>query len=186
VIRVAAVLLCGIAVAATIAVLSAAEPENTILKSGSAAAALILLSPIGLAGIVLSVRRPSIAWFGYATTLVAFIAFILVTKQSWEGKGLLLWSSDWEAPTIAFVTALACGQVSMLLAWARSGSLVRGLGLGGSAVIVVLAVLIVLEILADIEIGDRVYGVLAILYLLPLALLPLFTLGSGRSPEPPS
>lgn len=182
--RVAAVLLCGIAVAALIAVLNDSHPENSISKATSAATMLVLFSPIGLAGIALSVRRPPLAWFGYATALIAFVAFIVLTKEWWDGNSLFLGGGDWELPAIALVAALACGQVSLLLAWARSGTLVLALGYGAAAVIVAIGALVVLEILADIEISDRIYGVLAILYLLPVALLPLFTLGRGDRDGP--
>jgi hypothetical protein len=178
VVRVAAMLLCGIAVAALIAVLGADEPEDIAGKAFLAALMLILFSPLGLAGIVLTVRRPAIAWFGYATTLVAFVAFVILTKQVWDGN-LPFFTGDWEVPGTALVVSLTCGQVSLILAWARSGSLVRGLGSVAAVVVAAIGILVVLGIIADIDVSERIYGVLAILYLLAIALLPLFTLG-GR------
>jgi hypothetical protein len=183
--RGAALILCGVAVAALVVVLSASEPENTIAKAISAALMLILFTPIGLTGVVLAARRPALSWFGYATVAVAFATFVLLTKEVWDGSGIFFFFGDSKFAGIALVVALACGQVSLLLAWARSGSLVRGLGFAATFVIVAIAVLAVLEILADIEISDRIYGVLAILYLLPVTLLPLFTLGGSETNDTP-
>jgi len=178
----AAVLLCGIAVAAIAAMLGADEPEEAVGKATSAAVMLILFSPIGLAGIVLAVRRPALAWFGHATILVAFAAFVILTKQFWDGNSIFLGEGDWKLPGIALVVSLACGQISLVLSWARSGTLVFALGSAAVVVIAAIGILAVLEILADIDVSDRIYGVLAILYLLAIALLPLFTL--GRKGEP--
>ncbi len=174
--------LCVVAMFGLVRVLGDSEPGMAIAKTASVAGMLILFSPIGLAGVVLAVRRPELAWFGYATTAIAFLAFIVLTRHAWEENGILFFgSNDWELPTVALFVSLACGQVSLLLAWARDGGFVRFLGYSAALIIVVLALLGVLEVLSDdFEIGDRVYGVLMILYLLPVALLPLFTLGRGR------
>ncbi len=174
----AALAICAAAVAGLVFVLGDSDPSRAVSKVASAALILTLFTPIGLTGVALSVRRPALAWFGYATTVVAFIAFVLLTKRLWDDSDILFGEADWKLPGIAFVVSIACGQVSLLLAWARSGTLVRWLGGCAAAAIVVLAALGVLEILSDdVDISDRVYGVLVILYLLPVALLPLFTLG---------
>lgn len=181
-VRAAAVLLCGIAVAALAAVLTADDPDEAISKASTAALMLILFSPVGLAGVVLAARRPAIAWFGYATTVVAFVAFVILTKQVWDGD-IPLFTGNWELPGTALVVSLCCGQISLLLAWARSGSLVRGIGVAASVVIAAIGVLSVVEVLADANISGRIFGALAILYLLAIALLPLFTLGSGTASD---
>jgi hypothetical protein len=181
----AAVVLCAAAVFGLVLVLGDSDPGNAVSKVASAAVMLILFSPIGLAGVALSVRRPAVAWFGYATTVVAFLAFVILTRQLWDNSGLFLGGDDWRLPGVALFVSIACGQVSLLLAWARSGALVRWLGGCAATAIVVLATLGVLEILSDVDISDRVYGVLAILYLLPVALLPLFTLGRSADSRPP-
>lgn len=180
----AAVTLCAAAVWGLVLVLGDSDPSEALSKVASAAAMLILFSPIGLAGAALSARRPALAWFGYATTIIAFIAFVILTRQLWDGGNILFGEVDLKLPGIALVVSLACGQVSLLLAWARSGTLVRWLGGCAATVIIVLAALGVLEILSNADISDRVYGVLLILYLLPVALLPLFTLGRSAGSRP--
>lgn len=175
----AAVVLCAAAVFGLVHVLGDSDPGDAISKVATAALMLILFSPIGLAGVALAARRPRIAWFGYATTIVAFIAFVILTRQLWRNNNILYGGDDWKLPGVAIFVSIACGQVSLLLAWARSGALAQWLGGVAAAAITVLATLGVLEILAEIEISDRIYGVLAILYLLPVALLPLLTLGRG-------
>ena len=182
----AAVALCAAAVAGLVFVLGDSDPSRAVSKVASAALILILFTPIGLTGVALAARRPALAWFGYATTVVAFIAFVLLTKRLWDDSNILFGNADWRLPGVAFLVSIACGQVSLLLAWARSGTLVRWLGGCAAAAIVVLAALGVLEILeAGVDVSDRIYGVLAILYLLPVALLPLFTLGRSPDSRPP-
>ncbi|HET7445895.1 MAG TPA: hypothetical protein VFJ57_14690 [Solirubrobacterales bacterium] len=178
--------LCAAAVWALVAVLGDSDPSNAISKVSTAALILILFSPIGLAGVALAARRPGIAWFGYVTTLIAFATFAIVTRQLWHASNILYGGDDWKLPGVAIFVAVACGQVSLLLAWARSGALMQALGAWASTAVVVLATLGVLEILAEIDISDRIYGVLAVLYLLPVALLPLLTLGRrADSTRPP-
>jgi hypothetical protein len=181
----AAVVLCAAAVVALVRVLGDSDSADPVSKVVSAAVMLILFSPIGLAGVALSVRRPALAWFGYATTGVAFVAFVILTQRLWDGGNILFGGDDLRLPGVALVVAIACGQVSLLLAWARSGTLVRWVGLCAVTSIIVLAVLGVLEIVSEIDISDRVYGVLTILYLLPVALLPLLTLGRGADSAHP-
>jgi hypothetical protein len=184
-----AVALCAAAVWALVAVLGDSDPSNAISKVSTAGLILILFSPIGLAGMVLAARRPGLAWFGYATTIIAFVTFVILTRQLWHNSDILYGGDDWKLPGVAIFVAVACGQVSLLLAWARSGTLAQTLAAWASTAIVVLAALGVLEILAEIEISDRIYGVLSVLYVLPVALLPLVTLGrraDSGTPRPPT
>lgn len=181
----AAVTLCAAAVWGLVLVLGDSDPSNALSKVASATLMLILFSPIGLAGVALSFRRPAFAWFGYATTIAAFVAFVILTRQLWDGGNILFGEVDLKLPGVALVVSIACGQVSLLLAWARSGTLVRWLGGLAATVIVVLAALGVSEILGNADVSDRVYGVLMILYLLPVALLPLFTLSRSTASKPP-
>jgi hypothetical protein len=127
---------------------------------------------------MLAVRRPSLNWFGYLTVLLALAAFGLATWKLWDG--LFFFGDDWQLPIAVTVAALACGQVSLLLAWASGGGAVTLVALGAAAMIVAIAVLTVLSIAVDdFQVDGRVYGVLAILYLLGIGLLPLLTLGGG-------
>jgi hypothetical protein len=178
--------LCVVALFALVHVLGDSDPRKTIAKVSSAAVVLLLFGPIGLTGVVLAVRRPAFAWFGYATTAVASIAFVILTQQLWNEEGFLFFGGgDWKLSGITIVVAIACGQVSLLLAWARSGMLVRGLGFVAALMVAAIAVIATLEIGTEAHVSDRVYGVLAILFLLPVALLPLFTIGRGEASETP-
>lgn len=181
----AAVVLCAAAVWALVGVLGDSDPSDALTKVTSAGTMLILFSPIGFAGVALSVRRPALAWFGYATTIIAFAAFVILTRKLWIDHNIFFGESDWKLPGIAVIVAIACGQVSLLLAWARSGTLVQWLGACAATAIFVLATLGVLEILAEIEISERIYGGLSVIYLLPVALLPLLTLGRRADSETP-
>lgn len=172
---VAAVLLCGMAIVGIAIVLSTSDLEDTVARLTAVTALLILLSPMGLAGLVLSRRRPALAWFGYATVAIEFVAFAIIVREIWGDNTFFLLGFS-KVSVIALFVAIACGQVCLLLAWARNGLLVRTVGSASALVIAVLATLGILEIVSQIDLSDRVYGVLAILYLLGVALLPLLTL----------
>lgn len=171
-------LLCGIAIVGIGAVVSGPEEDTAVGRVVFAAAALTVFSLIGMAGVLLAVRRPSLNWFGYLTVVLALVAFGLVTWKLWDG--FFFFGNDWELPIAVTVAALACGQVSLLLAWARDNGPVAWVALGAGSMIVAIAALTVLTIaFDDVDVDGRVYGVLAILYLLGIGLLPLLTLSGG-------
>jgi hypothetical protein len=169
-------MLCAIAAIGIALVITNSNENDAAGKVVPAAVVLTVFSLAAMAGIVLAVRRPAIAWFGYATTALAVLAFALLTRKIWD-TGLFLGGEDWKLPGVGTIVALACGQISLLLAWARDGAAARWIALGAALAITAIAVLGVLTIaIDDVEVGARVYGVLAIVYLLGIALLPLLTL----------
>lgn len=110
--------------------------------------------------------------------LVALVAFGLDTWKLWDAG--VFFGDGWELPVAVTLAALAGGQVSLLLAWAPDNGPVTLVGLGAALMITAIAALTVLSIAFDgIRPDDRVYGVLAILYLLGIGLMPLLTLGGG-------
>lgn len=176
-------LLCAIAIVGIALVATGPEDNSAVGRVIFAAAILTVFSLIAMAGSVLSVRRPGPAgWFGYLTVLVALIAFALDTWKLWDAG--VFFGDGWELPAAATVLALACGQASLLLAWTRGNGPATLVGLGAALMISVIAALTILSIaFDDFRPDDRVYGVLAILYLLGIGLLPLLTLG-GSQEEP--
>lgn len=179
---VAAAILCGIAVIGIVAVLSDAEDGALAGKLIYATAALTPFSLVSLAGVSLSVRRPTLAWLGYLTVVAGLAAFALIARKIWNGDGFF--DTGWELPSSATLVALGLGQVSLLLGWARQGGPIHWIALAASAAIATLATLGVLAtVIDDFEVDPRVLGVLAIVYLLGIALLPLAMLGVRRETE---
>jgi len=175
-------LLCGIAIAGISLVVTGEEGDSAVARVIFAAIGLTVFSLVGLAGVTLTVRRPPLRWFGYLTVVAGLVAFSLFTWKTWEA--VFFFGQDWELPAAAAAVALACGQVSLMLAWVRDNGPVTLVALGASLMITLIGVLVVLSIAFDgFRVDARVYAVLAILYLLGIALLPLLTLGGGDQEE---
>ena len=175
-------ILCVIAVIGIIAVLSDAEDGALAGKLIYATSVLTVFSLVSLAGALLSVRRPGLAWLGYLTVGAALAAFALIGRKIWNGDGFF--DTGWEVPSSATLVALGLGQVSLLLGWVRQSGPIRWITLAASAAIAALATLGVLATaIDDFEVGARVLGVLAIVYLLGIALLPLVMLGGRKETE---
>ncbi|HEX6205783.1 MAG TPA: hypothetical protein VFZ29_08255 [Solirubrobacterales bacterium] len=178
----AAGILCGIAVIGIVAVMSEAEDGALTAKLIYATVALTVFSLVGLAGVSLSVRRPELAWLGYLTVVAGLVAFALIGRKIWNGDGFF--DTGWEVPSSAALIALGLGQVSLLLGWMRQSGPIRLIALAASAAIATLATLGVLATaIDDFEVSPRVLGVLAIVYLLGIALLPLVMLGGKEKTE---
>lgn len=179
---VAAGILCGIAVIGIVAVMSEAEDGALTAKLIYATVALTVFSLVGLAGVSLSVRRPELAWLGYLTVVAGLVAFALIGRKIWNGDGFF--DTGWEVPSSATLVALGLGQVSLLLGWVRQSGPIRWIALAASAAIAALATLgVVATAIDDFEVSPRVLGVLAIVYLLGIALLPLVMLGGKEETE---
>jgi len=179
---VAAGLLCGIAVIGIVAVMSDAEDGALAGKLIYATAVLAVFSLVSLAGALLSVRRPELAWLGYLTVVAGLAAFALIARKIWNRDGFF--DTGWDLSSSATLVALGLGQVSLLLGWVRQSGPTRLIALAASAAIAALATLGVLATaIDDFDVGTRVYGVLAIIYLLGIALLPLIMLGGKKETE---
>jgi len=180
---VAAGILCGIAVIGIVAVLSEGEDGALAGKLVYATIVLTVFSLVGLAGLSLAVRRPQLAWIGYLTVVAGLAAFALIARKIWNGDSFFS-GSGWDVSSSATMIALGLGQVSLLLGWVRQSSPIRWIALAASAAIAALATLGVLATaIDDFAVGARVLGVLAIVYLLGIALLPLSMLGTKREAE---
>lgn len=179
---VAAGILCGVAVIGIVAVMSEAEDGALTAKLIYATGALTVFGLVGLAGVSLSVRRPELAWLGYLTVVAGLAAFALIGRKIWNGDGFF--DTGWEVPSSATLVALGLGQVSLLLGWVRQSGPIRWIALAASAAIAALATLgVVATAIDDFEVSPRVLGVLAIVYLLGIALLPLVMLGGKEETE---
>jgi len=179
---VAAGILCVLAVIGIVAVMSNAEDGALAAKLIYASLVLTVFSLVSLAGVLLSVRRPMLAWLGYLTVVAGLAAFALIARKIWNGDGLF--ATDWEVSGSATLVALGLGQVSLLLGWVRQSGPIRWIALAASAAVAALATLgVVATAIDDFEVSARVYGVLAIVYLLGIALLPLSMLGGKERTE---
>jgi|GEM_PF-3362517 len=154
--------------AAILVVLILGGSEGTQEKVGWATLLFLIFSLNSLPGLLLIQRRPGLTSFG-ATALALSVATYFVLLDSFFSHG---WFEVHTAVGILLLLAVIAGQASMLLAFGRDedSPLVNAVLAGSLAVLALVVVLGVLSITGT-HIGDKVYGTLAVLYLLG-ALLP--------------
>ncbi|HEX4464110.1 MAG TPA: hypothetical protein VH042_05655 [Solirubrobacterales bacterium] len=144
--------------------------EGAQQKVGWATLLFLIFSLNSLPGLLLIQRRPRLVHFG-ATALALSVATYFVLLDSLFAHG---WFEVHTAVGILLLLAVVAGQASMLLAFGRDeDSPLVNATLAGSLVVLALVVVLGIVSITGTHIGDRVYGTLAVLYLLG-ALLPPF------------
>ena len=142
--------------------------EATQEKVGWAAFLFAIFSLNSLPGFLLIQRRPEWTVFG-AAALALSIAAYFVALDSFFAHG---WFEVHTAVGILLLVAIVAGQASMLLAFGRDeDSPLTAAALAGSLIVLALIVVLGTVSITGTHIGDKVFGTLAVLYLLS-ALLP--------------
>jgi hypothetical protein len=137
-------------------------------KVGWATLLFLVFSLNSLPGVLLIQRRPEMVLFG-ATALLLSVAAYFVLLGSLFSHG---WFEVHTSVGILLLLAVIAGQASMLLAFGRDeDSPLVNAALAGSLAVLGLLVVLGIFSITGTRIGDRVYGTLAVLYLLG-ALLP--------------
>jgi hypothetical protein len=142
--------------------------EGAQQKVGWATLLFLIFSLNSLPGLLLIQRRPELTTFG-ATALTLSVATYFVLLDSFFSHG---WFEVHTAVGILLLLTVIAGQASMLLAFGRDedSPLVNAV-LAGSLIVLALVVVLGIFSITGSKIGDKVYGTLAVLYLLS-ALLP--------------
>jgi hypothetical protein len=142
--------------------------EGAQQKVGWATFLFVIFSLNSLPSLLLIQRRPELSFFG-GTTLALSIAAYFVLLDSLFSHG---WFGVHTSVGTLLLLAIVAGQAAMLLAFGRDedSPLVRAV-LAGALVVLAAAAVLGIASIAGAEIGDKVYGTLAVLYLFT-ALLP--------------
>jgi uncharacterized membrane protein len=166
--------------------LTGSDIDRHASQVGSIALEMVLFTAFGFAGVALAYWQPRFALLGTTTAALALLAFGATAILTWDGGYILFgFGFSGDAGTVAGITdllAIAASAICVLLATVRAGEdsgtqLVRIAAVGSLALFVALAILQIL--VDDVEIGPRVYAILATAYvaatavLLILRLLPL-------------
>jgi hypothetical protein len=142
--------------------------EGTEAKVGWAALLFVIFSLNSLPGFLLIQRRPELTLFGAAALALSVAAYFVLLVS--------FFSHDWfdvhTSVGILLFLAITSGQASMLLAFGRDDDspLVNAV-LAGSLIVLALVAILGIISITGTHIGDKVAGVLMVLYLLS-ALLP--------------
>lgn len=166
--------------------LTGSDIDRHASQVGGIALEMLLFTVFGFAGVALAYWQPRFALIGTTTVTLALLGFGATAVLTWEGGPFLFGLAfAGDAGTVAGITdllAIATSAICVLLATVRTGE-DRGTQLVRVAAICSLAFLLALAILQildhDVEIGPRVYAILATAYfaatavLLILRVLPL-------------
>jgi len=176
-------LLWGAALLLIALILSGSELDQTSARAIGTAIAFAFFGLTSMAGMALVNRRPEIAALGYLTAAVSIAALAFVTSSIWFED---LIDDDWNIAGDAIALAVAGGHASLLLGAVRADDndavrLVRGATLATLGLLTFLAVVEISSNGQDLSI--RLIGVVAVLYVLGAALLPLIRRMSPKVPD---
>jgi len=138
------------------------------------AVALVVFSALGAVGIGLARLQPRYGMLGAASATLSLLAFGAITVLTWTidglgfgfGPGETAIQAAWITAMLAFTTAGACGLILMTGDPDEEDD-VRFTRLAGLTALTLLVALGILSIVdSDIEIGSRVYAILATVYVI--------------------
>ncbi len=167
--------LCVGALVLIIVIMSGSETDRTIADVLGAVVALSYYCLIGSAGWMLARKGGNHAFFGYATLVVAVLAFatamrVIVGFDPFGGENGVT------PLAVTAILALAAGQACVLLAFSGENDSdgLRLTRIGTLLALAALALMAVIEVSSGgRDIGLKAFGVVSVLYLLGTASLPI-------------
>jgi hypothetical protein len=143
-------------------------------QTGYTALAVLLFSIFGSTGIALAHWQPRFALFGVMSATLSLLAFGATIASVWNGGPLGFGGPSGTVEGITDLLAITSSAACMLLALARTGEdgatrLVRIAAVGALALIVALGILQILD--RSVDVGARVYAILATVYVVATAML---------------
>src|SRR5215207_9754950 len=139
------------------------------------AAALVIFSALGSVGIGLARLQPRYGMLGAASATIALLAFGATAVMAWTidgleygfgGPGETSIQVAWITALLALSTAAACGLI-LITGSPDEEDDVRFTRLAGLTALVLVVALAILPIVdSDIDIGPRVYAILATVYVI--------------------
>lgn len=167
--------------------LTGSDIDRHASQVGAIALEMLLFTVFGSAGVALAHWQPRFALFGAVTATLSLLAFGATAVLTWDSAASLFGVGGFsgDSGTVAGITdllAVSTAAICVLLGTTRFGEdggtrLTRVAAIGSLALLVALAILQIL--VHDVEIGARVYAIIATVYvaatavLLILRLLPL-------------
>ncbi len=166
--------------------LTGSDIDRHASQVGGIALAMLLFTVFGSAGVALAHWQPRFALFGAVTAALSLLAFGATAVLTWDnGPFLFGFAFGGDSGAVGAITdllAISTAAICVLLGTMRIGEdggtkLVRVAAIGSLALLIALAIFQIL--VHDVEIGARVYAILATAYvaaaavLLTLRLLPL-------------
>lgn len=163
--------------------LTGSDIDERASQVGGIALLMLLFTVLGSAGVGLAHWQPRFALFGAVTANLSLLAFGATAVLTWDsGPFLFGLGFDGDAGTVGGITdllAISAAAICVLLGTMRIGEdgstkLVRVAAIGSLALLIALAILQIL--VHDVEIGARVYAILATVYVVATAVLLILRL----------
>lgn len=180
-----AVIAAGVAVGVVFALieLTGSDIDKAAGQTLGTALVVILFTVLGSAGIALAHWQPRYALLGAVTATLSLLACGATVVSVWSGTPSLFgFGFDGTSGTIGGITdllAIASSATCVLLATVRPGEdggtrLVRLVAVGSLVLFVALAILAIVD--HNIDIGPRVYAILATAYVVGTAVVLILRL----------
>jgi hypothetical protein len=171
--------------------LTGSDIDKQAAQTGYTAFAVVLFTAFGSVGLALARWQPRFALFGLVTATLALLSCGAIVASLWSSDSSLFgFGFGGSSGTVAGITVLLAVSTSaacVLLATACAGEdggtrLVRIAGVGALALFDALVVLAILD--DGIDIGPRVYAVVATVYVFGTAILLVLRLLPAREEAP--
>jgi hypothetical protein len=172
--------------------LTGSDLDRHAAQTGYTALAVVLFTAFGSVGLALTRWQPRFALFGLVTATLSLLSCGAIVVTLWNGESIFGFGFGGTSGTVGGVTillAITASAACVLLATARSGEdggtrLVRVAGIGALGLFDALAVLAILD--DGLDIGARVYALIATVYVVATAVLLVLRLlpTRGEAPAP--
>jgi hypothetical protein len=171
--------------------LTGSDIDKQASQAIGTALALVLFTAFGSVGLALAHRQPRYALFGAVTAILSLLAVGATVASIWSsGPSLLGFGFGGTGGTAGGITdilAIACSASCVLLATARPGEdrgsrVARVVAVGALGLFIALVVLAIAD--RDVDIGARVYAIIATVYVVASAVLFILRLLPVDEDEP--
>ena len=171
--------------------LTGSDIDKQAAQTGYTALAMVLFTAFGSVGIRLAHSQPRFALFGLVSATLSLLACGAIVVSVWNGEPSLFgFGFGGTSGTVSGLTdllAVTSAAACVLLATARPGEdggtrLVRAAGIGALALFDAVVVLAILD--HGIDIGGRVYALIATVYVVAAAVLLVLRLLPIREEAP--
>jgi hypothetical protein len=173
--------------------LTGSDIDKQAAQTGYTAFAVVLFTAFGSVGVALANWQPRFAMFGLVTATLSLLACGATVVTFWNGEssifGFGFGGTSGTVGGITVLLAISASAACVLLATTRPGedSGTRLVRVAGTGALALFDALVVLAILDDgIDIGARVYAIIATVYVVATAVLFVlrFLPVRGEAPAP--